>query len=191
MGYKARWGPMGFLVSPSKIVPFDNFSTSITLKTDNGNDTSGTDTTNQRGRELQPMSFATKYMRALGVDPRERLAAWEKQVGKSHPLYIGEKRFGPAKMMLTGIKVSELITNNDGDFISITLDITMQEESTTKKTSTTGGASTSAASSSGSYLKQAAADYKKAAEKNEALNTTASAADKAEKKPRAYKAVLN
>ena len=186
MGEKARWGPFGFLVSPSKIVPFDDFSTSITLKTDNGNDTSGKSATNARGLELQPMSFSTKYMRALGVDPRERLEAWKAEVGKSYPLYIGSKRFGPPKMMLTGVSVSELTTNNNGDFLSVTLSITLNEDSTgtTKSSKSTGKKSSSKSAS-----KKAASTYAKTVEKKKAMKATASKDDRAAKMPRAYKAV--
>ena len=53
MEYTALWGPKGFIVSPSKIVPLMNLSTSFSVKTDSGNDTSGTATTNTKGRELQ------------------------------------------------------------------------------------------------------------------------------------------
>lgn len=175
MKYRARWGPFGFLVSPSKIVPFDNFSTSINLKTDSGNDTSGTSATNTRGLELQSMSFSTKYMRALGVDPRERFEAWKAQVGNSYPLYIGDQRFGPAKMMLTGVSVSELLTNNDGGFLSITLDITLQEYSST-------AASTSAKNSAAASKAASTYEQTVAKKKAEAMNTTASTSDKASKK---------
>lgn len=175
MGYKARWGPMGFLVSPDKIVPFDNFSTSITLKTESGNDTSGTSSSNARGLELQPMSFTTKYMRAAGVDPLERFNAWKALVGKSHPLYIGDKRFGPSKMRLKSVSVSELLTNNNGVFLSITLDITLEEYS-----SASSGSKKKATAAS-----KAASTYAQTVEKKKALNTTASTSDKAAKKPSA------
>lgn len=184
MGYKAQWGPMGFIVSPDKIVPFENLTTSITLKSDNGNDTSGTSPTNVRGREPQPMSFSTKYMRALGVDPRERFEAWSALVGQSYPLYIGDQRFGPAKMMLTGINMSELITSNTGVFLSVKLDITMQED-TTSATKTTKSSSKKKASSTS----KAGSTYAKTVEKKKAMKATASKDDKAAKMPRAYKAV--
>lgn len=174
MKYRARWGPFGFLVSPSKIVPFDNFSTSINLKTDSGNDTSGTSATNTRGLELQSMSFSTKYMRALGVDPRERFEAWKAQVGNSYPLYLGDQRFGPAKMMLTGVSVSELITNNDGSFLSVTLDITLQEYTTTAASSTSAKSSATAS--------KAASTYEQTVAKKKAMNTTATADDRNNKK---------
>ena len=174
MGEKARWGPFGFLVSPSKIVPFDGLSTSITLKTDNGNDTSGTGATNTRGLELQSMTFSTKYMRAFGVDPRERFEAWKAQVGNAHALYIENKRFGPAKMMLTGVNVSELLMNNDGSFLSVTLDITLQEYTTASSTTSKNRA---AASKAASVYEQTVAQ-----KKAEAMNTTASTSDKVSKK---------
>lgn len=180
MNYTARWGPMGFLASPTKVIPFDNFSTSITVKTDNGNDTSGTSATNKRGRELQPISFSTKYMRALGVDPRERLDAWEALVGQVYPLYIGNKRFGPAKMMLTGISASELITNNNGEFLSITIDLTLQEES--QATTTTSSSATGASSVNSSSASKAASTYQKTVEKKKAMKATASADDRNKKK---------
>lgn len=189
MGYKARWGPMGFLVSPSKIVPFDNFSTSVTLNTDKGEDTSGKEATNTKGLALQPMSFSTKYMRVLGVDPRERYEAWSALVGQSNTLYIGEKRFGPAKMQLTAINVSELLLDNNGNFLSITLDITLQEDATdsttaAKTTSTSSASASTAGSSSGQTdaQKKAAAKYQETVEQRKAMNATASSSDRNAKK---------
>ena len=176
MADKARWGPFSFLVSPSKIVPFDNFSTSVTLKADNGNDTSGKSSTNTRGLELQPMTFSTKYMRALGVDPRERYEAWVAQVGNSYPLYIGDKRFGPAKMKLTGVNMSELITNNNGGFLSVTLDVTLQEAKQ-KATKTS-----SKSKSSSKSKKTTGSTYKETVEKKKAMNTTAAADERNRKK---------
>ena len=174
MADKARWGPFSFLVSPSKIVPFDNFSTSVTLKADNGNDTSGKSSTNTRGLELQPMTFSTKYMRALGVDPRERYEAWVAQVGNSYPLYIGDKRFGPAKMKLTGVNVSDLLTNNNGEFLSVTLDITLQEDSK--------GTTKTATSTSKKKSSKAASIYAKTFEKKKAMKATAAADERNRKK---------
>ena len=124
------------------------------------------------------MSFSTTYMRALGVDPRERFEAWKGQVGKSYPLYIGNKRFGPTKMQLTGISVSELLTDNAGSFISVTLDITLEEYSNEKKTTSTTGTS----QTSGSSSSQAAETYAKTVEKKKAINATASTSDRNTKK---------
>ena len=86
MVFIARWGPKGFLTSPTKIVPFNGFTTSLTLKSDSENDTSGTAPTNTRGRELRPVSFETIYLAAAGVDPRAQVEEWESLLGQSYPL---------------------------------------------------------------------------------------------------------
>jgi hypothetical protein len=114
MNYIAKWGPMGFVVSPTKIIPFNNLSTTVAIKTDNTNDANGSPPTNVRGRELQTMNFSTTYLRAAGVDPRARYEQWEDLVGQSYPLYVGGKRFGPAKMMLSSASISDLKLSNKG-----------------------------------------------------------------------------
>lgn len=165
MAYMARWGPKGFLVSPSKVVPFDSFSTDMKLKADSENDTSGTEPTNTRGRELRPISFETTYLRALGVDPLGQIDEWESLLGKAYPLYIGSKRFGPPKMMLTDVSTSEVQLTPKGEMISCKIKITMEEFAEGKKSQLTSVSSSGATGS-----------------KSEALTTTASKSDKATKK---------
>lgn len=136
MSYKAKWGNMGFLVSATKIVPFDKFSTTISLK----NNTES-DATNVRGKDPQQISFSTTYMRSLGMDPRAKYEEWYNEIGKSYPLYIGDKRFGPEKMTLKSISASNIQLSNNGDFLSIEIAITLEEyqtgvNATGKKTDT-------------------------------------------------------
>lgn len=195
MIFIARWGPKGFTVSPSLIVPFNGFSTSLSLKADSENDTSGTAPSNTRGRELRPINFETVYVAAAGVDPRDQVAQWEAQLGNSYPLYIGEKRFGPPKMKLTNVAVSDVQFTSTGQWISCKVALTLEEYSegktsalTTKTTSSSSSSSSkskSSSSKSGSSAaaKKATADYKATlAAKKEAMNATASKSDKAQKK---------
>ena len=176
MAYKARWGPMGFLVSPTKIVPFEDFKSSITLKTDNGNDSKNS-ATNSRGLELQSMTFSTTYIMAAGVDPRERLAAWGELVGDVNPLYIGSKRFGPSDMQLTKVDIADLVTSDKGDFLSLTLNITLQE-----KTQKTTKASSSSSKKGKSNSSKAASTYQKTVEKKKAMQATAATDERNRKK---------
>lgn len=127
MGYTAKWGNKGFIISPSKVVALENLSTEFKLKTNSENDTSGTPTTNTRGRELQTISFETKYLAAAGVDPRGQIAEWNAELGKTYPLYIGGKRFGPPQMMLTGVDVSDIQLTAKGEMISVSISVTLQE----------------------------------------------------------------
>ena len=174
MNYMVRWGPKGFVVSPTQIVPFNDFSTSLSLKTGSENDTSGTPTINTRGRELRPIQFSSDYFCGLGVDPRGQVDAWEAELGNSYPLYIGNKRFGPAKMMLTKVETSDVRLTAAGDWISCKITVTLKEYSE---------GTSSALSSSDESAKKAASVYEETvAAKKEALNATASASDKAAKK---------
>lgn len=190
-GYLASWGPKKFLVSPQKIVPFQGFKTSYALKEDSENDTSGTAPINTRGRELQTMSFSTMYLRAAGTDPQAQIKEWENLLGSSYPLYIRGQRFGPTKMMLTQVDVSDVEFSNTGLFLKANIAITLKEydeSNTTKvKSGTSGSVSRNAGSSSGgtsSAAAQAASKYAETVEKKkaEAMATTASKNDKATKK---------
>lgn len=125
--YMAQWGPKGFLVSPEKIVTFDNLSTSIALKSDSANDTSGTAPTNTKGRELQTVSMTINYVRAAGVDPRAQFDEWSSLVGQYNTLYIGEEPFGPEYLMLTKVDLSDLQLTPDGTFISMKIAVSFDE----------------------------------------------------------------
>ena len=136
MEYTALWGPKGFIVSPSKIVPLMDLSTSFSIKSDSGNDTSGSSVTNTKGRELQSVSLSTLYVRGAGVDPRGQIAEWEALVGQSYPLYIEGKRFGPPKLMLESVDVSDVLLNNAGVFLQCAIAVKFKEnaEPEAKKT---------------------------------------------------------
>lgn len=181
MEYTALWGPKGFIVSPSKIVPLLNLSTSFSVKADNGDDASGTAATNVRGRKLQNVSLSTLYVRGAGVDPRGQIAEWEAQVGKAYPLYIEGQRFGPNKLMLKSVDVSEVLLTNTGKFLQCAVALSFEEyasEATANTTTTTATAS------------RAAEVYNSVtAQKSSALKATASTMDKAAKKP-SVRAVL-
>ncbi len=181
MGYMAQWGPMGFLVSPKKVAVLEGFSTSLTLKQDSENDTSGTQPTNTRGRELRPISFKVQYLAAAGVDPRAQIASWEAELGNAYPLLIGGERFGPPRMKLTKVSTSDVLFSNSGAFIRAVVSITLEEfaEGKTSKLVSTSVSDPSAPSASAA---KAAATYKATVEaKKAALAATASPADKAQK----------
>lgn len=194
MAYMVRWGPKGFLISPSKVVPFDGFSTEMKLKADSENDTSGTEPTNTRGRELRSISFETRYYTALGVDPRAQIEEWESLIGQSHPLTIGSKRFGPPKMTLTQVSTSEVQLTPAGDMISCKIAISMEEYSEGKKSqlANTSAKSNGSSSSKKSSKKSSSKGNEAAARKHvddvmakrQAMDATASKSDKAAKKPK-------
>lgn len=183
MSNMAQWGPKVFLLSPTKIIFMANFSTSVELKADSENDTSGTSPTNTRGLVARPVSFSVTYTRAAGVDPRAQLEDWESLVGKSNPLYIGGKRFGPKLLTLTKVNSSNFVFSPKGDFLSVTISLTFSENSG-EKTSRAAKTSVTKTTTTGSV-------YANTVEKRKAMNTTASKEDKAVKKSRAVSREMN
>lgn len=127
MGYMASWGPMGFIVSPQKIITLEKFTTSMTLKEDSENDTSGTEPVNTRGRNLIPMAFSETCVAAAGVEPLQRYNTWGALLGKAYPLMIGTNRIGPPRMKLKSVSMSDVITSVSGAIIQATLSITLEE----------------------------------------------------------------
>ena len=175
MGYIAQWGPKGFIVSPSKIVPLNDFSTTVALKADSENDTSGTPATNTRGLEPQSISLSTTYMLAAGVDPRAQFEEWTSLVGTANPLLIEGKRFGPAKLQLTQVSISSVEFNNAGVMLKADVSITLAEYPDKQVSTKSKAADAAASKAAGTYAATVAA-------KKEALNATASKSDKAAKK---------
>lgn len=175
MEYTARWGPKAFLISAQKIVPLTGLQTSVSVKSETQNDTSGTSQTNVTGRELQPVSLSTVYMRAAGVDPRAQLEEWEALVGQINTLIIGGKRFGPAKLMLKNVAVSEVLTDNFGNFLSVNVALSFEEYA--------NGSQTSATTSTGTGSSSTASVYADTVAKKKALKASATPVDRAEKKP--------
>ena len=178
MSYMARWGPKGFLVSPTKIVTLEDLKTSVSLKSDSENDTSGTSPTNTRGLLMQPVSFSVTYIRAAGTNPRAQLDEWESLVGQSNPLYIGGKRFGPNSLILKQVDAADFVLSPNGEILSVTISISLEEESEGKTSKLTESTAKKSGSSASSSQSKAAATYAATVEKRKAMNATASPADK-------------
>lgn len=171
MGYMATWGPKGFIISSQKIVTMEGLATSLTLKEDSENDTSGTQPTNTRGRELRPITFKVTYLRAAGVDPRAQIKEWEAQLGNAYPLIVGGERFGAEKMKLTKVDTSDILLTNSGKFLKATVGITLEEYSDGKTSKLLSGNTGSGNSAKDKILAQV-----------QAMNATPSKEDKSGKK---------
>lgn len=167
MAVMADWGPQKFQISSSQVVILESLTTSLTLKQDSENDTSGTQPTNTRGRDLRPISFKVKYLAAAGANPRTEIEAWEALLGKMYPLNIGGRRFGAQNMKLIEVSTSDILLTNQGEFIQAVVSVKLEESSEGK---------TSKLLSNTNAAEQAIND------KVAALTATASSSDKASKR---------
>lgn len=183
MAYMAQWGPKKFVLSPTKIIILEGLSTSVELKSDSENDTSGTAPTNTRGLVLRPVSFSVTYTKAAGADPRSQLEGWESLVGKSYPLYVGDKKFGANSLILKKVDSSNYVFSPKGEILSVTVNISMTEDAG-GKTSKAKTTSTTTQSTTSSSASRAASVYADTVAKKKAMNATASAADRERLLPR-------
>ena len=172
----ASWGPQEFTVSANKIAALEGLTTSLTLKADSENDTSGTQPTNTRVRELRPIDFRVTYLAAAGVDVRAEITAWEAELGNAYPLIVGGERFGAAKMLLTNVVTTDILLSSTGGFIQAIVSITLEEYAEGK---------TSQLLNTATATNRAMEAAKKAA-----LSATASAADRAGKSPLVHTEVM-
>lgn len=127
MEYTARWGQKGWLISPQKVVALEQLKVSFALKATTNEDTSGTPPTNTKGRELQEITLEATYLRGAGTLPREQITEWESLIGDINPLYIGGKQFGADNFQLTKVDVSDIQITPKGEFIAVTIAITLKE----------------------------------------------------------------
>lgn len=127
MANMASWGPMIFTVSANKVIALQDFTTSMNLKEDSENDTSGTPPTNTRGRDLIPMTFSETCVAAAGVNPLQRYSMWGSLLGQTYPLIIGGQQIGPARMKLKNVSMTDVVLSAKGDFLKASIAITLEE----------------------------------------------------------------
>lgn len=146
---------------------------------------------------MEQVTFSSRILAAAGINVRGEFGSWRKLVGEIHPIMIGGVSFGAGSFQLTEVSISETVLDVNGNFIAATLAFTFTEyisanAAATAKTTTTNSTATIATNngstknskntaSTTSAQKSMAANI--AAKKNEALNTKASATDKAKKNP--------
>lgn len=176
MGIIATWGNKKFEVTPNRIYPFNDFTTSFKLKTDANSDTSGTTPTNTRGRELEEIKINTRCLAVAGVNVRNEMGSWRKLVGETHHLLIGGASFGAGEFQLESVDISETQLDGNGNFLAATLSFTFREFTTSKKAAT---AKATTKETKNSSVKQTAKNKKVA--KQKAMEAKPSKAEKAKK----------
>ena len=137
MEHTASWGPKVFTVSPTEIAPLLSLTISFAVKSDSGNDTSGSSATNTMGQDLQSVTITTMYVRSGDTDPRAQIVEWKELVGVAHPLYIGGQRFGPQKLMLKSVTDSDILINRSGKFMKASVSLAFEEYIEPKRTYST------------------------------------------------------
>ena len=176
----AKWGPMQFVVTSSKIIPLSGLKITQAVKTETQTNSNGNSVTNIKGKGAMAINFSTTYLASAGVDPRAKFEEWLALVGKAHPLYIGGKRVGPKQLTLENVEISNTKHTNGGAFLAVEVAVSLKEYADETTTKTTTKKSSSKSSSAKSSSK--AATKATIAAKKQAMESTASKQDKATKR---------
>lgn len=181
MANMAKWGGKTWEVSSRKIAALNGISASVELDTENSDDKAGSPATKTKALKLQSFSFDFDVAMVAGTDVRSEYESWTELVGNYAPFYLAGRRFGPPKLQLTAVKLSDTTIDDFGRIlkgkISITLTEYAEEASSKKATSSSSG------SSSGTKKAAGVATYKELGISSSAASIGASSSDKAARKP--------
>lgn len=96
MATMAKWGKMKWVMKSDKLLPInDDLSIEYSL-------------TKKNKKAKIPISFSYTPATATGANVDKEIKRWKSLVGKSNPLYIGKKRFGPKRLKLLSAKSSDI-----------------------------------------------------------------------------------
>lgn len=124
--YFAQWGPKGFGTFKDKVAPFWGLKTSFVLR-GYSVDTSGEEPVCTMARAAQKITFNTRYLSAMGFDPKGQMSAWYNLVGEKWPFYIGGQQFGSPLLQLEDVKWSNFMLAPDGTIIGVDAEIHLIE----------------------------------------------------------------
>lgn len=138
MAVMAKWGPKTWEVSAKQVKALEDLSFSFTQVADNNTSTEEKKTTNERGKELFPLTFTTVLHSGAGVDIRKEIEEWDYLVTQVDTFYLNGKKLGP-KMQLRKVSVDNVKLDDLGRMRLATLSFEFKEydaDTTSVKVST-------------------------------------------------------
>lgn len=114
-GTMAKWGKKRWKITAKKINPINEMSYSMNYNTDEGK------------KEKRTLTIPYDVYREFGVNIQVEINDWYRYLGCSAPLYLGKKRFGPRKLKLTGVSVSEIRVTDTGTVRSASIELDFAE----------------------------------------------------------------
>lgn len=178
MAVMAKWRDKTWEVSSKRVAALNGISASVKLDTENSDDKAGSPSTRVKALELQSFTFDYDLAASAGADVRGEYEAWTRDIAKTGTFFLGGRRFGPKKLQLTGVSLSDTLLSNDGQLLKGKISITLTEyaeEASGKKPQSSEAENVFQSSSSGGT-----------GERLTAVNIGASSAEKAEKKPKNF-----
>lgn len=115
MSVMCKWGKKKWKVTPKQVKPIGELSYDMSYDAD------------KKKKSKREISFSYTIYLETGVKVRTEITSWYKYLGKKAGLYIGKKRFGPARMRLDDVKASSINVTETGKMHYATIDLTFKE----------------------------------------------------------------
>lgn len=182
MAVMASWGGKSWGVSSQKIAALNGVSAGVELDAENTDDKAGSPSTKTKALKLQTFNFDFDLATVAGGDVRGEYESWTALVGEYAPFFLAGRRFGPANLQLTAVKLSDTTLDDFGRILKGKIAITLTEyaeEASSKKASASGSGSSAAGVSTGTGPRLSA------------LDVGASSNDKAARKPNNTQLTVN
>lgn len=124
----AYWNNMKWEVSSKQLAYLEGLTTAYSIDTDTNADKEGQKPTETVGLSLVEIAFNTTYRVETGTSNiRSVLDTWKSMVGVAAPLIIGNSIFGPDKMQLQSVNVSNVDLSPKGVIRAATLSFKFKE----------------------------------------------------------------
>ncbi|WP_049043320.1 phage tail protein [Clostridium sporogenes] len=125
----AVWGPMVFSVSLNRVYPFDDFSLSSSVDTEEQEREGCKQSTYIKGLNLDEIGFSIPLIKQRRVNIRSEIINWLNTQNRRVPymLIINNKPVTSSKFLLTSVKVSNTIFDKKGDYIRANIEVTFKE----------------------------------------------------------------
>ncbi|MCM1388090.1 MAG: hypothetical protein NC231_12240 [Bacillus sp. (in: Bacteria)] len=124
----AYWNGMTWNCSTSEITRMDSLSTSFSMQTETNADKEGVSPTETVGLDEIEISLSTTYRVETGTsDIRRVISEWKSKIGEAAPLIIGSAIFGPDKVQLQSVNISNVQMRRHGFFTAATLAFKFKE----------------------------------------------------------------
>lgn len=125
---QAQWRTHKFIISTTQIKGLEDLSLAAALKYETQTVKGGKDKILDKG--IEPENIPLSYTPAIvaGSKPREEYDSWRDDLGKSAALYLGGKRYGKNKFILTKANFSTTFINNSGVIQLATINLNFTED---------------------------------------------------------------
>jgi len=119
---------MQWETSPNRIAPLENLGISKTLKKETNEDRDGGNPSNIKGYDPQPLTCDYISDKIVGGDPPHEYKTWKKQVGKKGPFYLGGRRFGPPRLQLHEVGITNIELDAAGAMYRATISMLFKQD---------------------------------------------------------------